>query len=207
MKIKNKIIALMISLIAMPTFALAKDGPYLGIKASNLKLNYDTIDGVDLNEIYDKKIRAYDYHIGYNTGSWFGEFAYLKSETGNRNIVSVTSGIYTFTADTKIDFDGFRLGGGYNFKPSKELSIKPFANIYRLDTNAKLTGTITDGEDTYSEDLWKISGKETMIDAGLGIGYSFSENVSLEASYSRSFKEIEDVDKIEMLSISLKYNF
>ena len=206
MKIRNKIIALMISLIAMPTFALAKDGPYAGVKASNVKLDYSTVEGLNLNNVYDRNIRAYDYHIGYNTGNWFGEFGYVDSQKGNRNLINVTDGVYTLSVDTAVDFKGYRLGGGYNFKPSKEISIRPFANIYRLDVSAEISGTVTGGGDTIKA-AWKSSGNDTMVDAGLGIAYAFNDNLGLEASYSRSFREVDDVDKIEILSISLKYNF
>ena len=196
----------MISLIAMPTFALAKDGPYAGVKASNVKLDYSTVEGLNLNNVYDRNIRAYDYHIGYNTGNWFGEFGYVDSQKGNRNLINVTDGVYTLSVDTAVDFKGYRLGGGYNFKPSKEISLRPFANIYRLDVSAEISGTVTGGGDTVKA-AWKTSGNDTMIDAGLGLAYAFNDNVAIEASYSQSFKEIEDTDKIEMLSISLKYNF
>ena len=206
MKIRNKIIALVISLIAIPTFALAKDGPYAGVKASNVKLDYSTVEGLNLNNVYDRNIRAYDYHIGYNTGNWFGEFGYVDSQKGNRNLLNVTDGVYTLSVDTAVDFKGYRLGGGYNFKPSKEISLRPFANIYRLDVNAEISGTITGGGGTINA-AWKTSGNDTMIDAGLGLAYAFNDNVAIEASYSQSFKEVEDTDKIEMLSISLKYNF
>ena len=206
MKIRNKIIALMISLIAMPTFALAKDGPYAGVKASNVKLDYSTVEGLNLNNVYDRNIRAYDYHIGYNTGNWFGEFGYVDSQKGNRNLLNVTDGVYTLSVDTAVDFKGYRLGGGYNFKPSKEISLRPFANIYRLDVSAEISGTVTGGGNTIKA-AWKTSGNDTMIDAGLGLAYAFNDNVAIEASYSQSFKEVEDTNKIEMLSISLKYNF
>ena len=206
MKIRNKIIALMISLIAMPTFALAKDGPYAGVKASNVKLDYSTVEGLNLNNVYDRNIRAYDYHIGYNTGNWFGEFGYVDSQKGNRNLLNVTDGVYTLSVDTAVDFKGYRLGGGYNFKPSKEISLRPFANIYRLDVSAEISGTVTGGGNAIKA-AWKTSGNDTMIDAGLGLAYAFNDNVAIEASYSQSFKEVEDTNKIEMLSISLKYNF
>jgi hypothetical protein len=206
MKIRNKIIALIISLIAIPTFALAKDGPYAGVKASNVKLDYSTVEGLNLNNVYDRNIRAYDYHIGYNTGNWFGEFGYVDSQKGNRNLLNVTDGVYTLSVDTAVDFKGYRLGGGYNFKPSKEISLRPFANIYRLDVSAEISGTVTGGGNTIKA-AWKTSGNDTMIDAGLGLAYAFNDNVAIEASYSQSFKEIEDTNKIEMLSISLKYNF
>ena len=206
MKIRNKIIALMISLIAIPTFAIAKDGPYAGIKASNIKLDYSTVEGLNLNNVYDKNIRAYDYHIGYNTGNWFGEFGYIDSQKGNRNLLSVTDGVYTLSVDTAVDFKGYRIGGGYNFKPSKEVSVRPFANIYRLDVNAEISGTVSGGGDAVKS-AWKSSGTDTMIDAGLGVAYAFTDSLNLEASYSRSFKDIEDTNKIEILSLALKYNF
>ena len=84
MKIKNKIIALMISLIAMPTFALAKDGPYIGAKYAKIDVDYKTIDGVDLNQVFPTDFNALDLHVGYNLGNGFFEFgAGLFSSTEN----------------------------------------------------------------------------------------------------------------------------
>ena len=71
MKIRNKIIALIISLIAIPTFAVAKDGPYIGAKAAKIDIDYKTVDNVDLNRIFPGDFEALDLHLGYNLGSAF----------------------------------------------------------------------------------------------------------------------------------------
>jgi hypothetical protein len=84
MKIRNKIIALMISLIAMPTFAIAKDGPYVGVKAANININYEKIDGVDIGLILPSEFNAWDFNIGYNLGNSFFELGYIKSNTEKR---------------------------------------------------------------------------------------------------------------------------
>jgi hypothetical protein len=65
MKIRNKIIALVISLIAIPTFALAKDGPYVGAKYAKIDVDYKTVDGIDLNKLFAGNFNAYDLHLGY----------------------------------------------------------------------------------------------------------------------------------------------
>ena len=67
----------MISLIAMPTFALAKDGAYIGLKPSKIKIDYKSIDGFDMNQVIETDFKTLDAHVGYNVGNAFFEFGYL----------------------------------------------------------------------------------------------------------------------------------
>ena len=119
MKLRNKIIALMISLIAIPSFALAKDGPYLGAKYAKIDVDYKTVDGIDLNKLFAGNFNAYDLHVGYGIGNGFFELGYIKSSSENKSLGSTTvttsSGSATISASTGMKFDGYRVGAGYNF--------------------------------------------------------------------------------------------
>ena len=206
MKIRNKIIALMISLIAIPTFALAKDGPYLGAKYAKIDIDYKTIDGVDLNQVFPADFNALDLHVGYNLGSGFFEFGYINANKESKNLGSTNFGTVTLSASTNIDFDGYRIGAGYNFPVSKEFTIKPFINYYELDLKASGTLTATAGTTSVSATS-TISGTESMIDAGVGFDYIVNDQTKIGLSYARTLDSLADTKKVETLALSASYQF
>ena len=206
MKIRNKIIALMISLIAIPTFAVAKDGPYLGAKYAKIDVDYKTIDGVDLNKVFPTDFNALDLHVGYNLGNSFFEFGYINANKESKNLGSTNFGTVTLSASTNIDFDGYRIGAGYNFPVSKEFTIKPFINYYELDLKASGTLTATAGTTSVSATS-TISGTESMIDAGVGFDYIVNERTKIGLSYARTLDSLADTKKVETLALSASYQF
>jgi len=202
----KKILLTILAFSVLSFNAVAEDGFYGGVKYSKLKVDYSTIDGLDLNEVYESDFNAIDYHIGYNTGNWFYEAAYLDAGDESKNLANITSGIYTLTIDTKIEIDGFRFGTGYNHQFNDKFSIRPFANIYKLDTTATVSGTITNGTDALTASIQQ-SGSDTMMDAGVGFQYNVNERFSVGASYSTTIDEIEDTDEIETTAITASYKF
>jgi hypothetical protein len=205
MKIRNKIIALIISLIAMPTFVLAKDGPYLGVQASRINVDYKTIEGIDLGRIYADQFNALDVHAGYNFGDSFVEFGYLKSSDESKSLGSLTVGSITVSGSTKLNFDGWRLGAGHNFKINEQLSVKPFINYYKLNVDETLSVTVT-GSTTFQGSA-SYGGSDNMIDVGLGFDYKINENSKIGISYSRSIDELQNTDKTQVYSISYNHKF
>ena len=206
MKIKNKIIALMISLIAMPTFALAKDGPYAGAKYSKIDVDYKTVDGVNLNQVFPSDFNAWDLHLGYNLGNGFFELGYIKSNKESKNLGSTNFGSVTLSANTSLDFDGYRIGAGYNFPVSKEFVIKPFINYYNLDLTASGTLTVTAGSTSVSATS-TVSGSDTMIDAGIGFDYLVNDRTKITLSYARTLDTLDDTSKVQTLALSGSYQF
>ena len=206
MKIRNKIIALMFSLIAMPTFALAKDGPYLGAKYAKIDVDYKKIDGVDLNQVFPTDFNALDLHVGYNLGNSFFEFGYINANKESRGLGSTNFGTVTLSASTNIDFDGYRISAGYNFPVSKEFKIKPFINYYELDLTASGSLTVTAGTTSVSATS-TISGTESMIDAGIGFDYVVNDRTKIGLSYARTIDSLADTNKVETLALSASYQF
>jgi hypothetical protein len=210
MKISNKIIALMISLIAMPTFAIAKDGPYVGAKYAKIDVDYETVDGIDLNKLFAGNFNAYDLHLGYGIGNGFFELGYIKSSDESKNLGSTTfatsAGEATISASTGMKFDGYRIGAGYNFPVNNQFNIKPFINYYEIDMTASGTLTVT-GDGTTVSIGTTASGKDSMIDAGLGFDYVINNQTKIGLSYAQTIDSLTDTKKVQTWALSASYQF
>ena len=124
MKIRNKIIALIISLIAIPTFAIAKDGPYVGAKLTKIDLDFTSVEGFDLNTFIPTDFNALDIHGGYNIGNAFFEVAYLKSQKETKSGTETVGGVTLTGTNVGLEFDGFRIGTGYNYNLENNITVK-----------------------------------------------------------------------------------
>ena len=206
MKIRNKIIALMISLIAMPTFALAKDGPYIGVKASSIKIDFITTDGFNLNSLVENDFKALDAHIGYNVGNGFFELGYLNSDKGTKSGTSTSGGVTITTTNFGYEFDGYRLGAGYNYNVGNNVVFKPFINYYDLKFTASGTISASNGSTTVTG---KVSGSERdqAIDAGLGLDYVINDKSKIGISYSQFIDKFTDTDSTKIYSIGFSHQF
>jgi hypothetical protein len=210
MKIRNKIIALMISLIAIPTFALAKDGPYVGAKYAKIDVDYKTVDGIDLNKLFAGNFNAYDLHLGYEVGNGFFEVGYIKSSDESKNLGSTTvttsAGATVISASTGMKFDGYRIGAGYNFPVNNQFTIKPFINYYGIDMTASGTLTVASGSTSVSIGT-TASGNDSMTDVGLGFDYIVNDKTKIGFSYAKTIDSITDTKKVQTLALSASYQF
>ena len=205
MKIRNKIIALVISLIAIPTFAIAKDGPYIGVKASSIKIDYKSIEGFNMNQVIETDFKTLDAHVGYNAGNAFFEFGYLNSDKGNK-VASLTVDGVTLTSNIGYEFDGYRLGAGYNYNLSNGLILKPFVNYYDLKFTG--SGTITASNGSRSASVaFGGSDRDQAIDAGLGLDYVINDKSKIGISYSQFIDKFDDTDSTKIYSISFSHQF
>jgi len=204
-RFKNIIISLFFLLISIPTFALAKDGPYFGAKAGRINIDYKTVEGIDLNQVYTNKFNALDVHAGYNIGNSFIDAGYIKSSDGSKNLGSITVGSITVSGSTNIEFDGFRIGAGHNFKINDQISIKPFINYYNLNIDETLTITVT-GSTTFRASA-SASGTDNMVDAGLGFDFKLNENTKIGLSYSQSIDDLKNTNKTQIYSLSFNHKF
>jgi hypothetical protein len=207
---KKKIMALIISLMFMPGLSVAQDGPYLGVKYDKINIDYKTVDGIDLNQIFGNKFDAYDFHAGYNLGNGFFEIGYIKSSDEQKYLGSTSfrtsSGTATISASTGMKFDGYRLGAGYNYAVNKQFTIKPFINYYEL--NFTESGVITVSLGSTSVRIGgSLSGKDNLIDGGIGFDYLINENTKLGLSYARSIDSVQDTNKIQTVAINASYKF
>ena len=205
MKIRKKIIALMISLIAIPTFAIAKDGPYIGVKASSIKIDYKSIEGFNMNQVIETDFKTLDAHVGYNAGNAFFEFGYLNSDKGNK-VASLTVDGVTLTSNIGYEFDGYRLGAGYNYNVSNDLILKPFVNYYDLKFTGSGTITVSNGSRSASV-AFGGSDRDQAIDAGLGLDYVINDKSKIGISYSQFIDKFSDTDSTKTYSISFNYQF
>jgi hypothetical protein len=63
-KMKKLIIAIF-ALVLFQSQSLKAEGFYTGAKASQLKIKFDTVEGIDLGKIYEEDYSLLDFHIGY----------------------------------------------------------------------------------------------------------------------------------------------
>jgi len=206
MKIRNKIIAIMISLIAIPTFAIAKDGPYVGAKLTKIDLDFTSVEGFDLNTFIPTDFNALDIHGGYNIGNAFFEVAYLKSQKETKSGTQTVDGVTLTGTNVGLEFDGFRIGTGYNYNLENNITVRPFLNYYDLKFKASGTATAAAGSARASAE---ITGSEddNGIDAGLGIDYKINNQSKIGLSYSQFIDKFSDTDSTKTYSISFNYQF
>ncbi|CAO6130608.1 Outer membrane protein beta-barrel domain containing protein [Candidatus Pelagibacterales bacterium] len=161
MKIKNKIIALMISLIAMPTFAYSQTKYYVGAEYAKNKIDtgisnvssrldeedngYSIFFGSPIN-------KDFDVEVSYNN---FGE-ASLSGVTGNQFRYAGT--LYEFTAAGTVKAEATSFG----------IAVKPKLNINK---NFDLVATL--GAHRWESDFTASStnGRATLTDDGVDLFY------------------------------------
>ena len=200
----KKLLTILTSFLLFTFAAIADDGPYVGFKPSKLKIKWSTVEGIDLNEIYDDEYRVMDFHAGYNFGKYFVELGYLDSSKEGLS-GSASGGGITVSGSSSLEFDGWRIGAGYNHQVNDKINIKPFINYYDIDYKASLNISVT-GSATF-EAAANASGSESMIDAGLGVEYILNEKSKIGFSYSQSIDDLDDTDKVENLAINVSYQF
>jgi hypothetical protein len=206
MKIRNKIIALMISLIAIPSFALAKDGAYVGAKISKITVKYNSFDGFNGDTFLPGDFKALDLYGGYNVGNGFFEIAYLNSDKDTKSGAQTVGGVTLTGTNVGIEFDGFRIGAGYNFNLQNNITLKPFINYYDLKFKGSGTITASAGSNRISAEA-SGSDRDQGIDAGLGLDYVINNQSKIGISYSQFIDKFQDTDSTKVYSINYSYQF
>ena len=155
MKIKNKLIALMISLIVMPTFAYSQAKYYIGAE-----YNKNTIDtGIsNINSRLDEEDNGFsiffgspvnkdfDVEVSYNN---FGE-ASLSGVTGNQFRYDGT--LYEFTANGTVKAEATSFGIAVKPKVNVNKNFDLVATLGAHRWESDFTATSTNGRATASED-------------------------------------------------------
>ena len=199
MKIRNKIIALMISLIAIPSFTNAQMKTYFGAEytwnkidtgVQNISSNLDEKDngysiffGIEAN-------KNLDVELSYNK---FGQ-ATLSGVSGNQFKIDGTTYQFNQTATITAKADSY----GIALKPKAELApgFEAFATLgyHKWDSEVNYAGTTVSGS----------YGSEDGYDIFYGVGLKYtSGNLSAALTYT----EYELDDKIKSTGIRAAYRF
>ena len=188
MKIKNKIIALMISLIAMPTFAYAQAKYYVGAEytknkidtgISNVSSRLDEEDN-GFSIFFGSSInRDIDVELSYNN---FGEVS-LSGVTGNRFRYDGT--LYEFTSAGTLTAEATSFG----------IAVKPKLNINKnFDLVATLGAHRWESDLTASSSSGKASVTEDGFDFFYGVGLKGNfDTFSVGLNYNIYKLDDEDV--------------
>ena len=200
MKIKNKIIALVISLIAIPTFAFAqKNKVYVGAEYTHNKINTGI---TNVSSSLDEKDNGYsiflgteinknlDIEISYND---FGK-ASISGVSGNQFRYNGTLYQFNQTASISEEATSYGLALRPKIDISKNLDLVGILGVHRWDANLDVVGTTTNG-----------SASETGTDLfyGLGVKANF-DNLSVGLNYTE-YKF--DSDKVKSLGLRASNSF
>ena len=194
MTIKNKMIALMISLIAMPTFAFSQAKYYVGVEYNKNKIDtgienvssrldeedngYSIFFGSPIN-------KDFDVEVSYNN---FGE-ASLSGVNGNQFRLNGTLYQFNQTATIKAEATSFGIAVKPKLNINKNFDLVGTLGVHRWDVDATLSGTTVAG-----------SGSDDGVDLfyGAGVKANFN-NFSVGLNYN-----IYNFDSDEVKSMGLR---
>jgi long-subunit fatty acid transport protein len=202
----KKLIIAIFALVLFQSQSLKAEGFYTGAKASQLKIKFDTVEGVDLGKIYEEDYSLLDFHIGYGISNSFFELGYFDSSKESKNLGSITINGIALSATTNTSFDGWRLGYGYNYKVNDKFTLTPSINYYEVDIKANAVITVTSGSNTFAATA-DLGGSDHMMDAGLAAKYQVSDNANIGLAYLTTIDPLQDTDRISQVQISGAYQF
>jgi hypothetical protein len=180
MKIRNKIIALVISLIAMPTFANSQAKYYVGAE-----YNKNTIDtGVsNVSSRLDDEDNGYsiffglpinkdiDVEFSYNN---FGE-ASLSGVSGNQFRLNGTLYEFNQTATLKAEAKSYGVAVKPKLNINKNFDLVATLGAHKWDTDFSVTGTTVSG-----------SGSDDGVDLFYGVGLKANfDAISVDSAKDR----------------------
>lgn len=194
MKIRNKIIALMISLIAIPTFAYSQAKYYVGAEYNKNKIDtgisnvssrldeedngYSIFFGLPIN-------KDFDVEVSYNN---FGE-ASLSGVSGNQFRLNGTLYEFNQTATIKAEAKSYGIAVKPKLNINKNLDLVATLGAHRWDVDATVRGTTVSG-----------NGSDDGVDLfyGAGVKANFN-NISVGLNYN-----IYKLDDDEVKSMGLR---
>ena len=194
MKIRNKIIALMISLIAMPTFAYSQAKYYVGAEYNKNKIDtgvsnvssrldeedngYSIFFGLPIN-------KDFDVEVSYNN---FGE-ASLSGVSGNQFRLNGTLYEFNQTATIKAEAKSYGIAVKPKLSINKNFDLVGTLGAHKWDSDLSVRGTTASG-----------SGSDDGVDLFYGVGVKANfNNISVGLNYN-----IYKLDEEEVKSMGVR---
>jgi hypothetical protein len=200
MKIRNKIIALMISLIAIPTFALAqKSKAYVGAEYTKNKIN----TGIsNVSSTLDEKDNGYSIFLGTEVNKnldveiSYNDFGKASLSGVNGNQFRYNGTLYQFNQTATISEEATSYGFALRPKMdiSKNVDLVGILGVHRWDAKLNVAATTTGGS---------VSETGTDLFYGLGVKANFDQ-FSVGLNYS-IYKV--DSDEIKSWGLRAAYTF
>lgn len=180
--------------------------PYVGADIERLGVDYKASGGIDYSEIYEDSFMNYNLHVGARIHKHMGiELGYSKSSEENKDLGSTTVGGLGVAGDMDVKFSGFNFDvlGYYPLNKDETLELIGSAGLARWKADAKLNVTAGTTSDSFKDDT-----SDTMLRAGVGAQYHFSDNLSTRGMLRYMSADFEDtVDNAISFGIGLNYRF
>ena len=164
----------------------AKD--YIGFKYEAAYVDWNKVEGIDLDEILSTNLNLVDLHYGREFDNNYGD------------------SLIHFTLDSTHTLAGIRAGGGSKFSITDNLYFSANGNIRFVEQKVEIKNATIKGSTTWKS---KVDGTESgaTLDAGLGLHYSSGENADLFVQVNGYLSPIGDIDSMGSANIGLNIKF
>jgi len=195
-----------IILIMFPSSLYANDDYFTKIQTSKINIEFATIEGVDLKDVYKDELEFNEFIIGRNFGDAFVEIGYGVTESGRKSLLNFTSNSITFNLDSIIQLRSKKIGIGYNYDLGEKIKFTPVVNYRHVEYDASFeTGFSIAGSGTFAGSATATE-SESAFDFGLGFAYKISENSNLGLRFSTTLHDnISDTESMSMFGLSYEF--
>jgi hypothetical protein len=197
----KKIIITIMAILVLGTASYAEK-PYVKLGVSQLKMDFKTIDGIDYGSVYADKYDVYNLTGGFEfDNNFFVEARYFWTSEESKS-GSATAGDVSISGSTKVDMDGYSIGGGYNYKVNEKFSVRPSIHYVDIDVNSTVNLTIEESSGTFD-----TGGSDQLLEAGMELAYAINDNSNISFIYTRYLDDMGTAEDINTMGISYKHNF
>lgn len=185
----------------------AKD--YMGFKYEAAYVDWNKIEGIDLDEILSTNINLADFHYGREFNNNYGEIGVFVSDSANRSHSAnsiLGDSLIHFTLDSTHTLMGVRAGGGSKFAITDNLYFSANGNLRYVEQEVEIKNATIKGSSTWKS---KVNGTETgaTVDAGIGLHYNSGENANLFVQVNGYLSPIGDIDSMGSANVGLNIKF
>ena len=192
---------MLVTFLALGSTSYAEK-PYVKLGVSQLKMDFKTIDGIDYGLIYADKYDVYNLSGGFEfDNNFFIEGRYFWTSEESKSGSASVGGI-SVSGSTKVDIDGYSIGGGYNYKVNEKFSVRPSIHYVDVDVNSTVNLTISGSSATFD-----TGGSDQLLEAGIELAYAINENSNVSFIYTRYLDDLGTAEKMNTMGISYKHNF
>ena len=203
------LIRFIIFLITVFSFNTLLAKSYYGLKYEVAYVDWNKVEGVDLDDILATNINLVDLHYGKEYDSSYLEVGFFVSDSAERSHSAnsiLGDSLIHFTLDSKHTLMGIRTGIGSKFSVTDNLFVTANGNARYVEQDIEINNSTIKGSTTWKS---KVDGKESGVtaDAGFGLLYNSGENANLFLEFNGYLAPIGDIDTMGSVNIGFKVKF